>query len=37
VDISIGPAHYRVEEPLQDVCFFFKDNELCHSSPALDR
>jgi len=37
VDISIGPAHYRVEEPLQDVCFFFKNHELCHSSPALDR
>ena len=37
VDISIGPAHYRVDEPMHDVRFFFKDNELCHASPALDR
>ncbi|WP_462325508.1 FapA family protein [Desulfoplanes sp.] len=35
VDISIGPAHLRIEEPLQDVGFFFKDNELCRFSPAL--
>ncbi len=35
-DISIGPASYRVEEPMRDVRFFLKDNEICHVSPAID-
>lgn len=34
VDISMGPARFRVQEPMQNVCFFFKDNALCHASPA---
>ncbi|GAU07972.1 FapA family protein [Desulfoplanes formicivorans] len=34
VDIRMGPDHFRVEEPLRNVCFFFRDNALCHASPA---
>ncbi len=36
LDVSIGPAHYRVEEPLHNVRFFLRDNEVCYASPALE-
>ncbi|WP_457572095.1 DUF342 domain-containing protein [Desulfovulcanus sp.] len=35
VEISIGPAFYKVDDFLQDVCFYFEDNEIKMISPAV--
>lgn len=35
VEISIGQAFYRVDEPMRDVCFYYKDNEIIVGSGAL--
>ncbi|MBT8764196.1 DUF342 domain-containing protein [Desulfohalobiaceae bacterium Ax17] len=36
VEISIGPAYYKVDDFLQDVCFYFEDDEIKLKSPAMD-
>ena len=35
VEISIGPAFYNVDDFMQDVCFYFENDEIRMKSPAL--
>ncbi|XPV75865.1 MAG: FapA family protein [Desulfovibrio sp.] len=35
VEISIGPAWYKVMDPLENVRFYFEDNEVKYTSPAI--
>ena len=35
VEISIGQAWHKVEEPLENVYFYFEDNEIKYASPAI--
>lgn len=37
VEISIGPAYMQVDEPLEDVFFYYENNEIKVGSPALKR
>ncbi|WP_432734775.1 DUF342 domain-containing protein [Maridesulfovibrio sp. FT414] len=37
VEISIGPAFMQVDEPLENVFFYYKDNEIKVGSPALKK
>jgi len=35
VEISIGPAFYKVDDFMQDVCFYFENDEIKVKSPAV--
>ncbi|WP_320172028.1 FapA family protein [Maridesulfovibrio sp.] len=37
VEISIGPAYMQVDQPLENVFFYYKDNEIKVGSPALKK
>ncbi len=37
VEISIGPAYMQVDQPLDNVFFYYKNNEIKVGSPALKR
>lgn len=37
VEISIGQAYYKVEEPMHDVCFYCKDNEIIVGCGAFNK